>query len=65
MKSPGVNRVVLQSTNAAHIHDGSAGGEVNCLQEVKDPYETAPDGNAVVIEEQMVKMNETELITIS
>ena len=26
---------------------------------MKDPYETAPDGNAVVIEEQMVKMNET------
>ena len=39
---------------------GPLAGEVIFISgEVKDPYETAPDGNAVVIEEQMVKMNET------
>ena len=26
----------------------------------RSPYETAPDGNQVVLEEQMVKMNETQ-----
>ena len=52
--------VVLQSTNVAHIHDGSAGRRGDFVSgEVRDPYETSPDGNAVVIEEQMVKMNET------
>ena len=52
--------VALRRTNVAHIQDGSAGGRGNFVSgEVRDPYETAPDGNAVVIEEQMVKMNET------
>ena len=52
--------VALRRTNVAHIQDGPAGGRGDFVSgEVKDPYETAPDGNAVVIEEQMVKMNET------
>ncbi len=52
--------VALNRTNVAHIQDGPAGGRGDFVSgEVKEPYETAPDGNAVVIEEQMVKMNET------
>ena len=27
--------------------------------DVRRPYETSPDGNQVVLEEQMIKMNET------
>ena len=27
----------------------------------RKPYETAPDGNSVVLEEQMVKMNESSI----
>ena len=52
--------VALRRTNVAHIQVGTAGGRGDFGSgEVRDPYETAPDGNAVVIEEQMVKMNET------
>ena len=52
--------VALQRTNVAHIQGGGNGERGDFVSgEVRDPYETAPDGNAVVIEEQMVKMNET------
>ncbi len=52
--------VALQRTNVAHISGGNASGRGGFVSgEVRDPYETSPDGNAVVLEEQMVKMNET------
>ena len=50
----------LRRTNVAHFQRASSGGQSDFVSgEVRRPYETAPDGNAVVIEEQMVKMNET------
>ena len=43
--------VALNRTNVAHIQDEPAGGRGDFASgEVKEPYETAPDGNAVVIE---------------
>ena len=52
--------VYLKGTNAAHI-TGEASGGVRDFDkgEARRPYETAPDGNAVVLEEQMIKMNES------
>lgn len=51
----------MEVTNSEHL-----GGErkaVSPFREVVDtkPYETAPDGNAVVLEEQMAKVNETAI----
>ncbi|MDP2206658.1 MAG: flagellar basal body protein [Alphaproteobacteria bacterium] len=51
----------LAVTNAAHMSVGGASaGAVNSQErEQKRPYEVAPAGNAVVLEEQLLKMNDT------
>lgn len=49
----------LATTNSAHMGLGgtsSSSGKVQAKQD-KSPYEVAPDGNAVVLEEQLLKMN--------
>jgi flagellar basal-body rod protein FlgB len=52
--SPGVAK-----TDAKHI-DTNGSGQGQKLKESKqrDPYEVAPAGNAVILEEQLLKMNE-------
>lgn len=50
----------LNTTDAKHL--GSSGGS-NSYRPVpeknqKNPYETSPSGNAVILEEQLLKMNE-------
>jgi len=57
---PKSQRVTLRVTKPNHI-PGSRGEGANSFKEtnVRRPYETAPDGNQVILEEQMVKMNET------
>ncbi len=53
----GVN---LDRTNIAHsLGTSSSGRSEFSSGEVRDSYETAPDGNAVVLEEQMIKMSES------
>jgi flagellar basal-body rod protein FlgB len=51
----------LAVTNDAHMGSGGASINTGNLQErqQKTPYEVAPAGNAVVLEEQLLKMNET------
>lgn len=57
-------RFAMSATNAAHIAGGSASGRAQGPFKENNgsrPYETAPDGNQIVLEEQMVKMNETQI----
>ena len=52
--------VTLDRTNIAHsLGTSSSGRSEFSSGEVRDSYETAPDGNAVVLEEQMIKMSES------
>ena len=57
-KSQQVNVMVTKPT---HIPGSRGQGGPSSFKEenVRRPYETAPDGNQVVLEEQMIKMNET------
>ncbi|MEE2745566.1 MAG: flagellar basal body rod protein FlgB [Pseudomonadota bacterium] len=54
------SNVSVMTTQPTHI-SGSKGMGNSSFKETnaKSPYETAPDGNQVVLEEQMIKMNET------
>ena len=54
--------VAMLATNAKHISAGSRRGQ-GPFKESDNvrPYETAPDGNQIVLEEQMVKLNETQI----
>ena len=55
--SGGVN---LATTNPAHISLGGGSGSsgIPKATKEKDPYETSPSGNAVILEEQLLKMNQ-------
>ncbi len=57
---PKTQRVAVNLTKPTHI-PGSQGQNSSPFKEIdaRRPYETAPDGNQVVLEEQMIKMNET------
>ena len=48
-------------TNAAHIDTSVYRGRDPDADEQRQRYETAPSGNAVVLEEQLVKVQETQL----
>lgn len=47
-------------TDARHLA-GMRQPEVFTVEEQQDPVETTPDGNAVDLEEQMAKLNETQV----
>ncbi len=60
-----VRRETMQ-INMAGTDSGHLSGQKKSIrsfseQETRQPYETAPDGNSVVLEEQMQKMNETNI----
>ena len=48
-----------EATRAGHIQSSSL-GDSHRSAEQKERYETAPSGNAVVIEEQLVKVAQTQ-----
>lgn len=50
---------VLRLTNAAHIAAGNRPDPIKAEPD-RDTYEISPTGNAVVIEEQMMKVAETQ-----
>ena len=57
-------RFAMSATNASHITPGSSSSRAQgpFKEDGRSrPYETAPDGNQIVLEEQMVKMNETQI----
>ncbi len=50
-------------TNEQHLFRKASAATLGKFQQVsaKSPYETLPNGNQVVLEEQMLKMNETAI----
>ncbi|CAK0755333.1 Flagellar basal body rod protein FlgB [Azospirillaceae bacterium] len=48
-------------TNAAHLVGANRDNGPGRVRHQKHAYETKPDGNAVVLEEQMIKMSETQM----
>ncbi len=58
--SPASKRVGLVVTSSNHISGSKDQGSSPFKESsVRRPYETAPDGNQVILEEQMIKLNET------
>ena len=53
-------RVRLETTNAAHSR-GPSSVENASSKDQKETYEVAPAGNAVIMEEQLIKSNETSM----
>lgn len=51
----------MVSTTAAHLPGRRHDAGVYPERVERDPYETAPAGNAVVLEEQMAKLNHTAI----
>lgn len=59
-KRPGTGfSLALARTDPKHIQPGAEGGEYRPQTE-RAPYETSPSKNGVVLEEQMVKVAETQ-----
>lgn len=52
------NALSLAQTDGSHLSSPST-RETYRVSDQRRPYEVAPAGNAVVLEEQMMKMNET------
>lgn len=52
-------RLRPDSTNPSHLDGTLAAGSKNQAARDRRPYETTPDGNAVVLEQQMLKSAET------
>lgn len=59
-KVTGSQQVTLAKTDAGHMAGPNDKGNA---KDVKDrmTYEVAPDGNAVILEEQMIKANQTSM----
>lgn len=58
----GRGRLTMNTTAGGHLSGrGAAGAGAASERRERRPYETAPDGNAVVLEEQMAKANETAM----
>lgn len=57
-KVSGKQKVTLATTNAGHVMGNN---DIANAKDKKDRvnYEVAPDGNAVILEEQMIKANQT------
>jgi len=61
--STGGGSVQLATTNSMHIAlDGGSASAPNAkAKKEKDPYETSPSGNSVILEEQLLKMNQNSI----
>ncbi len=55
-----VKSVSVQATNASHISSSQETGSVNSRKS-REPYEVAPAGNSVVIEEQLVNAGQNAM----
>ena len=53
------HRLAPVLTNPGHQMPPSFSKEAGEVQKDKTPYETKPDGNAVVVEDQMLKMSQS------
>jgi len=59
-RAPRPGRVTLAATNAAHIA-GLPGSQAPWAVDHGDTFEVEPSGNTVVVEEEMMKVAETQL----
>ena len=50
--------VIMRATHPMHVSGRVESAATAGSKADRKPYETAPDGNSVILEEQMVKMNE-------
>jgi flagellar basal-body rod protein FlgB len=50
--------ISMRATHSMHLSGRVESNASAASSTRRNPYETAPDGNSVVLEEQMVKMNE-------
>lgn len=57
---PSVETVPVQATNVSHITSGSETGTANA-RKTREPYEVAPAGNSVIIEEQLVNAGQNAM----
>ena len=55
------NRVNMAVTNKNHLPGRNSRDNAFSSGVERKPYETAPDGNAVILEEQMAKINQTAI----
>lgn len=51
----------LKTTHPGHVSSSTAGGSRFGVQKQKTVFETTPDGNAVNLEEQILKMQENNM----
>ena len=57
----GIAPVNPAATHSAHLRGTTANKSDLKTDEQRRAYETAPDGNAVVVEEQLIKVAETQM----
>ncbi len=56
-----IGRVTLDVTNRAHVGGGPKRSADFAEERTPHPYESAPAGNAVILEEQMMKLGATTM----
>jgi flagellar basal-body rod protein FlgB len=54
-------RLTPAATDPSHLAGTRGPGGLAKEQKVRDPYETAPDGNNVVLEDQMMRMGQNAM----
>ncbi len=54
-------RLTPTATNASHLAGTRGEGGMAQEQRIRNPYETAPDGNNVVLEDQMMRMSQNSM----
>ena len=54
-------RLTPAATDSSHLAGTRGPGGLAKEHKVRDPYETAPDGNNVVLEEQMMRMSQNAM----
>lgn len=59
LTAPATPQVGLVQTSAVHIGPTKSQSKW-AIEKAKETYETAPDGNAVVLDEQLMKVSETQ-----
>lgn len=56
-----VTPVSVSRTQAGHLEGHRSSVGAHAEEKTRKPYETAPSGNSVILEEQMAKINETSI----
>lgn len=54
-------RLTPVATNPSHLAGTRGAGGLAKEEKLRDPYETAPDGNNVVLEEQMMRISQNAM----